>query len=65
MSGAITVVVGLLAAVIAFSTAYLGSDKRAGTLGDWFALCGAIATAFVAGGAAGKLAQLKPPDKAV
>lgn len=64
MSGAITVVAGLAAAVTAFSTAYLGSDTWAGTFGDWFTLCGAIASGFVAGGTAGKLAQLTPPDKA-
>lgn len=63
MSGAITLVAGLVAAVTAFSTAYLGSATWAGSFGDWFTLCGAIATAFVAGGTAGKLAQLTPPDK--
>jgi hypothetical protein len=55
-------VVGLAASVTAFSTTYLGSDTWSGSFGDWFTYCGAIATAFVAGGTAGKLAQLKPAE---
>ena len=59
-AGAITIVAGTATATAAFSTTYLSSDTWSGSLRDWFALLGAVATAFVAGGTAGKLAQLTP-----
>lgn len=60
-SGVITIVAGMAAAVTAFSTAYLNSETWTGSFGDWFAYTGAVATAFVAGGTAGKLAQISAP----
>ncbi len=62
-AGAITIVAGTATATAAFSTTYLSSDTWSGSLRDWFALLGAVATAFVAGGTAGKLAQLTPDNK--
>lgn len=60
-SGVITIAAGMAAAVTAFTTAYLGSETWAASFGDWLAYIGAVATAFVAGGTAGKLAQISAP----
>lgn len=58
-SGAITVVAGLAGATTAFSAQYLASETWASGFKDWFAFIGAVATAFVAAGTAGKLASLE------
>lgn len=55
--GVITIAAGLLGAAGAFSVQYLTSDNWAGEWTDWFAYVGAIGTAFIAGGTAGRLAQ--------
>jgi hypothetical protein len=67
-TGAITVVAGMVGVVTAFSAQYLASDSWDNTYRDWFAFIGAVATAFVAAGTAGKLAgydydkPIKPSD---
>jgi hypothetical protein len=58
-AGVITFVAGLIGAVTAFKLQYLSSDSWSGTLGEWLTYCGAVATAFIAAGTAGRLAQNK------
>jgi hypothetical protein len=61
-SGAVTVVAGLLGAITAFKLQYLSSDAWSATVGEWLTYCGAVATAFIAAGTAGRLAQNKYED---
>lgn len=57
MLGIITIVAGGAAAVAAFTAQYLNAEAWTPDVGSWLTYCGAVGTAFVAGGTAGKLAQ--------
>ncbi len=54
--GVLTIVAGMLAAATALSAQYLNADVWRGDSQSWLTFCGALATAFVAGGTAGRLA---------
>ena len=56
--GILTIAAGFTAATAALSAQYLDSETWDGSnFKDWLTLGGALATAFVAGGTAGRLAQ--------
>lgn len=57
MLGVITIVAGGAAAAAAFTAQYLNADAWTPDVDSWLTFCGAVGTAFVAGGTAGKLAQ--------
>jgi hypothetical protein len=61
-SGVVTVAAGLLGAVTAFKLQYLSADAWSATAGEWLTFSGAVATAFIAAGTAGRLAQNKYED---
>ncbi len=63
MVGVLTVASGLIAATAAFTAQYLNADVWSADVSEWLTFCGAIATSFVAGGTAGRLAgnRYAPP----
>lgn len=58
--GVVTMVVGFAAAVTAFTAQYLSAEAWDPSLQGWLTYAGAIGTAFLAGGTAGKLLQIQP-----
>ncbi len=55
--GLLTLASGFLAAFVAFNTQFLRSPTWGASHEDWWTLIGAVATAFVAGATAGRLAK--------
>lgn len=55
--GGITIAAGFAAAATAFTAQYLNAEAWSGGFGAWLTYCGAVGTAFVAGGTAGRLAK--------
>jgi hypothetical protein len=65
--GLVTIAAGLIAAAAAYSAQYLTADAWDNTLPVWITFLGAIASAFITGGTAGKLAQMtlgRTPERA-
>jgi hypothetical protein len=57
--GVLTLVAGLVAASTAFVAQYISSETWDASTSTWITFVGALATAFIAGATAGKLAQIQ------